>query len=120
MTKQSNKKRRIPDFGVNDSVFVVKKSWSTDRPSDKLDFSLTRCHYKIKKMSGYSYRLEVPERWRATDVFCADRLRKYPNNPLPGQASENPDAEEIDSHEEWEVERIVTSRLRYGKLLYQV
>ena len=42
MTNQANKHRRKPDFGVGDRVFIVKKVWSTTRPSDKLDYPLTR------------------------------------------------------------------------------
>lgn len=53
-------------------------------------------------------------------MFTADRLRRYPNNPLPGQAAENsPGKDETGTGaEEWEVERILASRLRYGKLQY--
>ena len=42
MRSHVNRHRREPDFDVGDRVFIVKKSWSTDRPSDKLDFPLTR------------------------------------------------------------------------------
>jgi len=117
---QANRHRREPDFGPGDRVFVVKKTWSTDRPSDKLDFPLTRQHYEIEAMVGHSYKLKLPDGWRASRVFHADRLRKFPNNPLPGQANENPGPEELDGGDEWEVDRILTSREHYGKLQYQV
>lgn len=60
MRTQANRHRREPDFDVGDCVFIVKKVWSTTRPSDKLDFPLTRQHYRIEGKSGHSYVLEVP------------------------------------------------------------
>lgn len=41
-TVQANRGRREPDFGVGDRVFIIKKGWPTDRPSDKLDYPQTR------------------------------------------------------------------------------
>lgn len=118
MATQANKHRREPDFGVGDKVFI-KKSWSpTDRPSDKLDFPLTRISYRIKSMKGYSYELDVPDTWRMSKVFHADRLRKDPDNPLPGQICDKPGPEIINDEEEWEVDRILSSRLHYHKLQY--
>ena len=110
MTVQANKHRREPDFGVGDWVIIRKKVSSTDRPSDKLDYPMTRNRYKIKEMVGHSYRLEVPQGWRGTDIFHADRLRRHPNNPLTGQGSEQPAGEVIEGQEEWEVERVLASR----------
>jgi transposase InsO family protein len=120
MIQQANKHRKEPDFGVGDRVFIVKKGWSTNRPSDKLDFALTRRHYKITKAYGNAYELELPDNWRAARQFNAERLRKYPDNPLPGQEAENPAGELVDGEEEWEVEKVTASRLYYHKLQYQV
>lgn len=71
-------------------------------------------------MEGHSFRLEVPDQWKGTTVFPADRLRKYPNNPLPGQEAENPSPDLLDGEEEWELERVLTARLYYHKQQYQV
>jgi hypothetical protein len=54
--KQANKKRRIPDFGPEDKVYVIKKTWKTDRPFNKLDYLLAR-PFKILKIVGHLYRL---------------------------------------------------------------
>ncbi|KAJ8105804.1 hypothetical protein ONZ43_g7278 [Nemania bipapillata] len=126
MIKIENQHRRKPDFGPGDRVFIVKKrqSWATDRPSDKLDYPLTRQHFEIIEQTGpATFRLKVPTGWRSTDLYHADRLRKYPNNPLPGQEAEQPPGETVGPTDEleWEVERIRTSRIHYKKTLqYQV
>jgi hypothetical protein len=120
MKAQADRHRKDPDIKVGDRVFILKKSWSTQRPSDKLDFPMTRQHFEVLSTHGNSFKLKVPDGWKATDTFNADRLRKYPNNPLPGQANENPPGEMLDDdEEEWEVERITASRLFRHKLQYQ-
>ena len=82
---------------------------------------MTRLPYGIiGKVKDNVFRIEVPNDWRATDQFNAERLRKYPDNPLPGQASENPEGELVGEDEEWEVEEVLASRLHYKKLQYQV
>lgn len=120
MVKQANKHRREPDFDVGDYVFVIKKSWSTDRPSDKLDFPMTRSSYKILARKGHSFEVDLPASWRMRRVFPPDRLRLDPRNPLPGQGYERPEAEVVHDDDEWEVDHIVASRVYHGVLQYQV
>jgi hypothetical protein len=105
---------------MGDHVVIIKQSELTSRPSDKLSFPVTQQHYKIlERTATGAYRLEVPDSWRGSAEFTADRLRRYPNNPLPGQAAENPPGEDVAGEEEWEVEKILASRTHYGKLQYQ-
>lgn len=118
---QANKHRRVPDFDVGDKVSIIKKNWSTDgRPSDKLDFPQTRQVFRIIEKMGHAYKLDLPPNWKVTNQFSPDRLRRYPDNPLPGQAAESPEGEMINDNEEWEVDHVVASRVHYGKLEYQV
>lgn len=119
---KADQHRRAPDFDVGDSVFILKKAGTqTDRPSDKLDYPLTRRCYKIvEKRGDATFRLEMPSLWKGSNLFHADRLRKYPNNPVPGQVAEQPDAEEVDGEDQWEVEKVRASRISRGKLQYQV
>lgn len=120
MSHQTNLRRRSPDFDIGDYVFVIKQTYLTDRPSTKLDFPLTRNSYRIAQMNGFSYVLEVPESWKGSTTFHADRLRKDPRDPLPGQDFIRPSHEVVDNEEEWEVEKILTSRVHYKTLQYQV
>jgi hypothetical protein len=44
-------------------------------------------------------------------LFYADRLRKAANNPLPQQHTEPELPEDINGEPEWEVERVLASRI---------
>ena len=109
---------------MGDRVFIVKKVWSTTRPSDKLDYPLTRQHYRIQRKAGHSFVLDIPAGWKGTKTFHADRLRLFPNNPLPGQKAPEPPSEAVGpegaTEDEFEVDKVTASRLHYGKLQYQV
>ena len=47
-------------------------------------------------------------------VFSPNKLRRDPTNPLPGQIAPEPDPIVINDEEEWEVDKILASRL-YGR-----
>lgn len=119
MRTQANKKRRKPDFGPGDLVFIIKKSWRTDRPSDKLDNPLAG-PFRITRMVGHSYELELPQSYKVHNVFHADRLRKDPSNPLVGQHNDPEPPIEVDGELEWEVDQILGSRIVRNRLQYQV
>jgi hypothetical protein len=69
---------------------------------------------------GHAYRLELPQHLgKLHPVFAAERLRRAPNDPLPGQTPEPQPPILIDNELEYEVERIRASRLDRGILRYQ-
>lgn len=115
----ANRKRREPDFDVGSKVFVTKKTWRTDRPSDKLDFPLAG-PFQIVSKEGHSYKLDLPKSYRINPVLHADRLRLDTDDPLPGQYNEPEPPTEVNGELEWEVERILSSRIYHRRLQYQV
>ena len=124
MTAQANKHRREPDFGPGDYVVILRKPEITDvsdRPSRKLDFKASP-PYKILRTEGSSYVLNMPPEFQGKNLFHADVLRKWPNNPLPGQGTANPRPVEVEGSDEkeYELEEVLTSRTHYRKLQYQV
>jgi len=119
MVTQANKTRREPDFTVGDSVYITRKGWTTGRPSIKLDHQLAG-PFRITGMKGNSYELDLPANMKMGNVFHADRLRKDPNNPLPGQIREPEPPTTINNELEWTVDQILASRTHRGTLQYQV
>jgi hypothetical protein len=56
--KQVNKKRQVLNFGLKDKVYVIKKTWKTDKPLNKLDYPLTG-PFKILNTIRHSYCLKL-------------------------------------------------------------
>jgi len=117
MARNANSRRRAIDFEVGDKVWVSTKNWRTERPSRKLD-SQMEGPFPILAKEGHSYRLQLPATLNIHPVFSADRLRKDPDNPLPGQVNDPPPAVVVSGNDEWEVQEILASKVIYGKLRY--
>ena len=103
---------------MGDHVYVSKKGWLTERSSVKLD-SQNAGPYKILEKVGHSYRLDLPDHVKVHDVLHADRLRKAPMDPLPGQEEEPEPPVEVEGEQEWEVVRLLASRIYRRKLQYR-
>jgi hypothetical protein len=118
--EQANKYRREPDFGVGDSVYLSNHGLLSDRPDPKLS-EVASGPFKILRMVGNSYHLDLPESMsRLHPVFHADRLRKSPENPLPGQREPPPESIVLKDQEEHEVAHVKSARIHYQRLQYKV
>lgn len=113
---QADRRRREIDFDIGDYVWVTTKEWKTGRPSKKLD-SQMEGPYKILERVGNAYKLDLPTSIKVHPIIAASRLRKAANDPVPGQHPDPPPSIEVDGEMEWEVERILGSRLYRGKRL---
>jgi hypothetical protein len=114
--QQANKRRRDVDFIVGDKVWVTTKNWKTDRPSRKFSDQMAG-PFEILEQIGHSFKLRLPTAIRVHPVFHADRLRKDPGNPLPGQTNPEPEPLQVNDQEEYEVQEILAVRLFRGKKL---
>ena len=88
----------------------MMRNIKTERPSKKLDHKMID-PYKIKKLVGSSYQLELPTSIKIHDVFHPSLLRKASADPLPGQYNDlAPPIVVDDSEEKWEVNDILDAR----------
>ena len=60
-------------YKVGDKVFLLTKNIRTERPSKKLD-DKNIGPFKIKKLVGLSYQLELPHTIKIYDVFHSNLL----------------------------------------------
>jgi transposase InsO family protein len=117
--RQANKHRRDVDFEVGDKVWVSTKHWKTDRPSRKLADQQSG-PYEIIEQVGHSFRLRLPDSIKVYPVFHADRLRKAPEDPLPGQKNDGAPAMQVNDQEEYEVQEVLAVKLVREKLKYRI
>ena len=104
---------------MGDYVWVIKPNWPTDRPDRKLT-NACEGPFLITDMRGSSYVLQLPDHIRVHPVFHAEKLRKARHSPMLGQQWQEPPPVEVDGDLEWNVEKVIKSRIHYGKLQYKV
>jgi hypothetical protein len=117
-----NKRKDKPQFNVGDMVWLLRRNIKTTRPSAKLDFKRLG-PYRITTIVGESqlaYKLELPTSMRIHPVFHVSLLEPYRANTIPGRVQPPPPPIEVEEGEEFEVEEILDSRIRNGKLHYLV
>ena len=118
--RQANKHRREVDFKVGNKVWVMTKHWHTDRPSRKLADQMAG-PFKIIEQIGHSFKLQLPNSMKVHPMFYAEKLRRAPEDPLPGQRNLEPPPLQVNDHDKYEVEQILAVKLAQGrKLKYRI
>ena len=117
---QADKHRREVDFDVGDNVMVSTKRWDTGRPSKKLDHQAAGPFPIVDKV-GHAYRLRLDDGINVHPVFAPEKLRRASSSePLPGQILDKAPPIKVNNQQEWEVDEILDSKLRWRKLHYRV
>ena len=75
-------RKEPPVYKVGDEVFLSTKNIRTEKPSKKLN-DKNIGPFKIKKLVGSLYQLELPHTMKIHDVFYPNLLRKAANDLLP-------------------------------------
>jgi hypothetical protein len=121
MKQYADRKRaEAPKYKEGEKVWLSVKDYSTDRESEKLAEKWVGPYLITKVVSPLAMELELPKTWRIHNVIHVSKLRPYKPSTIPGQASIPQPPIQVDDHEEWEVEEILNSRHRYGKLEYLI
>jgi hypothetical protein len=113
---------RAPEIKPGDRVWLDASDIKTTRPSEKFSHRRLGPFKVVKSVGPASYKLELPPRYsQLHPVFPVVKLELAEDEPFPGRPGySEPPPELEDGIEEWEVEEILDSRVRYGKLWYWV
>ena len=118
----SKEKPILTTFSEGDQVWLEGRNLKTHHPTAKLAPRRYGPFSIIKKLSPVTYRLTLPATMRIHPVFHVDLLTKYRETEEHGPNYERPPPEIVEGEPEWEVEKIINSRLhgRYKKLQFLV
>jgi hypothetical protein len=101
-------------FAVGDKVWLSTRNLKTSRPSNKLNYKRTGPSTVSKIIHKNAYKLDLPSTMRNLNVFHGSLLNRY-TPPVGGQSSSEPHPMMVEETEEWEVNRMLDSRRRFGK-----
>jgi hypothetical protein len=111
-----------PPLEVGDKVWLDASHVSTNRPKKKLDDKWLGPYPIVKVISRNAYKLKLPTAFgRTHPVFNVSLLRPFSADEIPERPTPRPPPPIIrDGHKEFEVEKILDSRLRYNRLEYLI
>jgi hypothetical protein len=119
MERQANRHRKDVEYQPGQKVWLSSKNINSTRPCRDLEDKQYGPYEVVEKVGG-AYRLRLPDTARIGDVFSPKLLRPCAEDPLPGQAQDPPRPVDIHGEDEYEVDDILDSRRRYGRLQYKV
>ena len=114
------KRKSMPNLIPGDYVWLLRKNIKTNRPSDKLDYKRLGPFKIIKQINPVTFRLQLPGHVKIHNVFHVSLLEPYSRNSIPNRISEPPPIVEVEDHAEYEVNKILDSRIWHRKLQYLV
>lgn len=109
-----------PRFTPGNLVWLSIKNIKTSRHSKKLDHKGLGPFAITEIVSPHAYRLELPPSLKIDPVFHLSLLEPASEHPVSGQFMPPPPPVEIEAHEEWDVEEVLDSLLRYRRPYYLV
>ena len=119
VNKQYNQKHTPRTFKVGDKVWLNAKNIRTVRPSKKLDYKYFGPFQILDVVGKQAYRLQLPSTFRGVhNVFHVSLLEEYKTTADREEAK--PPPIEVDGQDAYEIEEILDSKVRYGKLSYLV
>ena len=114
-------KQNVPNYIVNDEVWLDTRNMQTKRPSKKLSDKFDSPFFITKIVSPHVYKFELPRDWIIHPVFHTNFLRPGSTDPLPGQLTPPPvPIIDEESQDTWEVTRILNSKMFRHRLQFLV
>lgn len=113
--------KEAPEYKEGDRVWLEGTNIHTQRPSAKLAHKRYGPYEIVKKISSHAFKLKLPKAWKIHPVFHVSLLRPFVPDPiLERHAAPPPEPDLIDGEPEYEIEKILNSRIRYRKMEYLV
>ena len=99
-------------FQLGDLVWLEGCNLKIDQPASKLAAKRYGPFPVAQVLSPVTYQLTLPEQWKIHPVFHVDLLTPYKETVFHGANYTRPPPDLINNEEEYEIERILDSRVR--------
>src|SRR5882762_1642293 len=122
MKKYYDRKRgKTPQYALGEKVWLDALNIQTGRPTKKLDHKRLGPFSVSKVLANNTYELKLPKTMKIHPVFSVVKLIPYHVNDIPEQVIKEPPPPIVKAGvEEFEIEEILDSHIRRGKLQYLV
>jgi hypothetical protein len=100
-----------PIINIGDKIWLLCCNLKTNRPCDKLDFRCLGLFSVIKQINDAAFRLDLLPSMKNHPVFHISLLEPYKESSIPGRFQVPPPLVEIKGQEEFEVSKILDSRI---------
>ena len=108
-----------PEYKIGDKVWLSTKDIKINWPSQKLAERQLGLFEIVKVVSPNAIKLKLPTSFKIHDIINVSRVQSYKPTVI-GQHVTLPEAVEVEGAPEYEVEEVLDSRLKRGKLEYLV
>lgn len=110
-----------PEYAVGDQAWLDLTDYTTSQPQKKLSHKRAGPFKVIEIVSPHAIKLQLPQRYNLIHpVFNIIKLRKYMPPAIPNQAVSPDPPIDVEGVLEYEVERVLDSRMYRGRKEYLV
>jgi hypothetical protein len=116
-------KKKAHQFKVGDYVWLSGEDMNLQLPSEKLGDRQLGPYEILEKVGLLDYRLDLPESLsRVHPIFHVDKLYPWKGNKVNGLLPEEPEPVYLEGEDEpeYEVEKLLDSRVRWRRMEYLV
>jgi hypothetical protein len=107
----------VPEFKPGDKVWLDAKNIKQSRPMQKLSDRRLGPFEVLEKVGVVDYKLKLPDQYKIHPVFHVELLTRHQSSQLvERKEAERPPPDIVDQIPEYEVEEILHSRMRRGRL----
>ncbi|KAG9225531.1 hypothetical protein CCMSSC00406_0003034 [Pleurotus cornucopiae] len=110
----------MPEYKVGDKAFIFTDNLNTSRPSRKLKQKKIGPYEVVAVPTKNAITLKIPKTLSIHPTISTHQTEKANMPTIPGQKTPPPPLVQIQGENEYEVENILDSRLRQGRLEYLV
>ena len=115
-----NKHKSEVPFKVKDKVLLKGKDLKIKQLSAKLSAKNFGPYDIVEQVGPVNFRLQLPHQNKVHPVFHALKLIPYHEDEIGDHNPAKPPSIEVEGHDEFEVEKILNSKVYYGYVRYLV